>query len=127
MDVIANSLTKIRNAVTRKAVKTEVIKSGVVENILKVMKREGYISDYKNSEDNPYSYSIQLKYVKGKSSIAGLKRISKLSRRIYSTVDKLPTVYNNYGISVISTSKGVLTDKEAKALGVGGEVLCYIL
>lgn len=126
MDIIADSLTKIRNALIRKMPVVDVKKSGVVEDILNLMKREGYINDYKQSENSPYSFSISLKYVNGKSSLVGMKRVSKLSRRQYAGVDALPRVNNNYGVAVISTSKGVVTDKEACALGVGGEILCYI-
>jgi len=126
MDIIANTLTKVRNALTRKLAKVDVVKSGMVENILKVMKREGYIVDFKDSEANGFSYTVTLKYVQGKPAIQGLQRVSRLSLRVYSNAEKIPMVMNNYGVAVISTSKGVLTDKEAKALNVGGEVICTI-
>jgi small subunit ribosomal protein S8 len=126
MDVIANFLTKIKNSVSRKAAKVDVMKSGVVSDILSVMKKEGYIADYKDSNESKYSITVILKYNNGKSVISGLKRISKLSRRVYVKSDDVPSVFNNLGIAVISTSKGVLAGKEARALKVGGEVLCYI-
>ncbi len=126
MDIIANSLTKIRNAVSRKREKVDVVKSGIVGNILNVMKKEGYISDFKDSSESKFSYTVFLKRVNGKSALTGLKKISKLSRRVYVNIDSIPKVYNNLGIAVISTSKGVVTDKEARALKVGGEVICYV-
>lgn len=126
MDVIANFLAKMRNAIVRKAPKVDVMKSGIISDILNVMKKEGYIVDYKDSPDSKYSYTVTLKYLNGKSVISGLKRISKLSKRVYTKVDSVPRVFNNLGISIVSTSKGVLTDKESRALNVGGEVLCYV-
>lgn len=126
MDVIADTLTKVRNAMARKIAKVDVMKSGMNENILKVLKREGYIVEYKDSDAGAYAYTVILKYVQGKPAIQGLERVSRLSRRVYATADKIPNVQNNYGVAVISTSKGVLTDKEAKALNVGGEVICNI-
>jgi small subunit ribosomal protein S8 len=126
MDIVANTLTKIRNAAARKMPKVDVPKSGIIGDILSVMKKEGYIIDHKDSSESKYSYTVLLKYANGKSAIAGLKRVSKLSRRVYVKIDSIPRVFNNLGIAVITTSKGVLTDKEAKALGVGGEVICYI-
>lgn len=126
MDVIANFLTKIRNAMMRKMAKVDVVKSGLISEILNVLKKEGFILDYKNSTESKYSYTVFLKYSNGKSVIKGLERVSRLSRRVYVKVDSVPKVFNNLGIAIISTSKGVLTDKEAKAIGVGGEVLCNI-
>lgn len=126
MDIIADSLTKIRNALTRKLPKVDVIKSGMNENILKVMKREGYILEFKDSDVNAFSYTVVLKYVNGKPAIQGMERVSRLSRRVYAAADKIPNVKNNYGVAVVTTSKGVLTDKEAKALNVGGEIICTI-
>lgn len=126
MDVVANALTKIKNAISRKASKVDLMKSGIVMDILNVMKKEGYIFDYKDSADSKFACTVFLKYISEKSAISGLKKISKLSRRVYVSVDSIPRVYNNMGIAIISTSKGVLTDKEARALGVGGEVVCFI-
>lgn len=126
MDIIANFLTKIRNSLVRRVDRVIVAKSGIVGNILNVMKKEGYISDFKDSPDSVFKYIVFLKTMNGKPVISGLKRISKLSRRVYVNADNIPTVYNNLGISVISTSKGVLSDKEARALKIGGEVICHI-
>jgi small subunit ribosomal protein S8 len=126
MDIIGNALTKIRNALMRGHPFVDVQKTNLVEDILEIMKREGYIEDFKSSDKSKYGYTVALKYHNGKPAVDGLKRVSKLSRRLYVGKDKIPSVYNNYGIAIISTSKGVLTDKEARSLGVGGEVLCYI-
>jgi small subunit ribosomal protein S8 len=126
MDVIADFLTKIRNSLKRKVDKVEVVKSGIIGNILNVLKKEGFISDFRESADSKFRYTVFLKLSNGKPVITGLKRISKLSKRIYVKADNIPKVYNNLGIAVISTSKGVITDKEARALKIGGEVICYV-
>jgi len=126
MDIIADSITKIKNAISRKYEKVDVIKSGLMEDMLSILKREGYILDFKESPENKYAYTVFLKYVGGKPVISGFKRVSHLSRRVYTKVGVIPRVYNNLGIAIISTSKGVLTDKEARALGVGGEVICFV-
>lgn len=125
MDIIADSLTKIRNATMRSLPKTSVKKTKLIEELLKIMKREGYIENYMDSKQ-PYMVDVFLKYINGKSVIDDLKRVSKLSRRVYVGKESIPRVYNNYGIAILTTSKGVITDKEARSLGIGGEVLCYI-
>ncbi len=126
MDIIANFLTKIRNSLVRRVERVEVAKSGIIGDILNVMKKEGFISDYKDSPDSKFRFIVFLKLINGKPVINGLKRISKLSKRVYVNSDNIPKVYNNLGISIISTSKGVLADKEARALKIGGEVICNI-
>lgn len=127
MDIVADSLTKIRNAVMRKHKTVAVKKTRFIENILHIMEKEGYILGYKDAKDSPYFFEVTLKYTEsGTSAIKGMKRISKLSRRLYVNKERIPRVFNNYGTAIISTSKGVITDKEARDLGVGGEVVCYI-
>lgn len=126
MDIVADSITKIKNAISRKYEKVDIVKSGLIEDMLNILKKEGYILDFKESSDNKYAYTVFLKYVGGKSVISGFKRVSHLSRRIYTRVGAIPRVYNNLGIAIISTSKGVLTDREARVLGVGGEVICFV-
>ncbi len=127
MDNIANALTKIRNALMRKIPTVDIKKSNIVDNVLSIMKREGYITDYKQSQKNPYHFEVELKYTKdGKPVIDGIERISKGSRRVYVGKEAIRSVYNNYGIAIITTSKGVMTDKEARAIGVGGEIVCNI-
>ena len=127
MDIIADALTKIRNAGMRKHKFVEIKKTNMLESILKILQNDGYIKGYKDSKKSPYSLSVELKYTdSGKFVIEGIKKISKPSLRVYSGKKSLPRVYNNFGIAIISTSKGLLTDKEARSLGVGGEVICYI-
>lgn len=127
MDNIANALTKIRNALMRKIPTVEIKKNGIIDNLLAIMKREGYIADYKQSQKSPFHFDVELKYTKdGKPVIDGIERVSKGSRRVYVGKEEIPSVFNNYGIAIITTSKGVITDKEARALGVGGEVVCKI-
>lgn len=125
MDIIADSLTKIRNATMRGLSRTTVRKTKLIEELLKIMKREGYIENYKDSSE-AFMVDVFLKYINGKPVIDNIKRISKLSRRVYVGKDAIPSVYNNYGIAILTTSKGVITDKEARSLGIGGEVLCEI-
>lgn len=124
MDIIADSLTKIRNAGMRKLPKTTVKKTRVVQDMLKIMVREGFLVSYKDAQ--PYTIEVELKYLNDKCVIDGLQRVSRQSRRIYVGRDNLPSVFNNYGVAILTTSKGVVTDKEARSLGVGGEVLCYV-
>lgn len=126
MDIIADALVAIKNATKRKLPTVDIPKTNLIEDILKIMKREGYINDYIESKENRFKFTVSLKYYKGNSVITDIKKITKLSRRVYVNVDKIPVVMNNFGIAILSTSKGVLTDKEARALNVGGEVICYI-
>ncbi|MCX7882935.1 MAG: 30S ribosomal protein S8 [Brevinematales bacterium] len=126
MDRLADAFTKIRNAVARKHPTVNVAKSVMMGEILSILKKEGYIVDFKDADDEKFAYKVELKYVKGKSVIQGIKRVSRLSRRVYAKADALPRVFNNYGIAILTTSKGVMTDKEARSLGVGGEVICYV-
>lgn len=127
MDVIGDTLTKIRNAGMQRHATVNVKKTNLVDAILRILKNEGYILDYKDAQDDRFALTVTLKYIeKGKFVIEGIKRISRLSRRIYTGKKTIPHVFNNYGIAVLSTSKGVMTGKEARALGVGGEVLCYV-
>lgn len=126
MDLIADALTRIKNASIRKFPEVDVKKSNLIKSILEILKKEGFIENFYQSTNDKYSFTVKLKYYQKNSVINGCKRVSKLGRRIYVRKEKIPRVYNNYGIAILSTSKGILTDKEARALGVGGEVLCYI-
>jgi len=126
MDRLANAFTKIRNAVARMHATVNVSKSVMLSEVLSIFKREGYIVDFKEAEGDRYFYTVELKYVNGKSILQGIKRVSKVSRRVYVKADAIPRVYNNYGIAILTTSRGVMTDKEARNLGVGGEVICYV-
>jgi small subunit ribosomal protein S8 len=127
-DPIADMLTRIRNANMKKIKSVDVPASNVKSSIAEILFSEGYISSYEIIQDNKQSViRITLKYLeKGQKVIAGLKRISKPGLRIYAPKDKLPKVLNGLGIALISTSKGIVTDKTARELGIGGEVLAYI-
>ncbi len=127
-DPIADMLTRIRNANTNKFKTVDVpaskMKKAIAENLL----AEGYIKSFEEIEDGTQGIlRIALKYDEnGKRVIDGLKRISKPGLRIYANKDELPKVLNGLGIALISTSKGIVTDKKARELGIGGEVLAYI-
>jgi len=129
-DPIADMLTRIRNANTAKHDSVDVPSSKMKLAIAKILLDEGYIAKYEIIKDeNGFDViHIELKYGKDKNEkiITGLKRISKPGLRIYASKDELPRVLGGLGVAVISTDKGVITDKEARAAGVGGEVLCYI-
>jgi len=127
-DPIADMLTRIRNANKMRHEKVEMPASRVKTDILSVLKHEGFINDYAIVKDaNQGKIVVTLKYTSLKERvIKGLKRISKPGLRVYATVDNLPKVLNGLGIAVISTSKGIMTDREARMAQVGGEVLAYV-
>ena len=128
-DPIADMLTRIRNANKARFKSVSVHMSQINMNIAKVLKKAGYISGYDNVKDEKgYSMlKITLKYPDTKRTvITDIKRISKPGRRVYVTADSIPKVLNGYGISVLSTSSGVITDEEARELNVGGEVICNV-
>ena len=127
-DPIADMLTRIRNALTAKHEDVLVPASTVKKAIAEILLDEGYIKSYDIREDGVAKYiHIALKYGPNKQRvITGLKRISKPGLRIYARKDQLPKVLNGLGIAIISTSRGIMTDREARKQGVGGEVLAYI-
>lgn len=128
-DPIADMLTRIRNASSSKHKTVDVPSSNVKLAIAKILFEEGYIKSFEEikEENNQGIIRITLKYTeKGKKVIDGLKRISKPGLRVYASKDELPQVLNGLGIALISTSKGIMTDKAARAAGIGGEVLAYI-
>ena len=127
-DPIADMLTRIRNALTAKHEDVLVPASTVKKAIAEILLDEGYIKSYDIREDGVAKYiHIDLKYGPNKQRvITGLKRISKPGLRIYARKDQLPRVLNGLGIAIISTSRGIMTDREARKQGVGGEVLAYI-
>ena len=127
-DRIADMLTRIRNANQMKYETVEVLGSKMTEQIADILKREGFIVDYKYEKNiKGDKIIITLKYgAKKERVITGLKRISKSGLRIYAKHDEIPRVLNGLGIAIISTSKGLMTDKEARAEHLGGEVLAYI-
>ncbi len=126
-DPIADYLTRIRNAVKANKKFVEMPSSNMKVGISEILKNQKFIKDYEVIEDNKQNIlKIALQYVDGEPSIQGLKRISTPGLRKYVSKDEIPRVRNGLGIAVISTSKGLMTDKQARKEGVGGEVICYI-
>ena len=127
-DVIADMLTRIRNANSAKHESVDVPASNMKKAIAVILKEEGYIAGYQIVEDGKQGIiRITLKYGRGKQRvIQGLRRVSKPGLRIYSNCEDMPKVMNGLGIAIVSTSKGVMTDKKARELNVGGEVLAFV-
>ena len=127
-DVIADMLTRIRNANSSKHATVEIRASGVKKAIAEILLEEGYIAGYEVLDNgNQGTIRVTLKYGANKSKvIEGLKRVSKPGLRIYTSCEAMPKVMKGLGIAIISTSKGIMTDKKAKALHVGGEVLAFV-
>lgn len=127
-DPIADMLTRIRNALMVNKETVEIPSSNMKKAIADIMLAEGFVSDVKLVEDG-YNGKlvVTLKYAAKKQPVInGLKRVSKPGLRTYAGVENMPTVMNGMGVAVISTNKGIMTDKQAKAANIGGEVLCYI-
>ena len=127
-DPIADMLTRIRNAITASYNTVDIPVSKTKINIAKVLRSEGFIKNYKIITDGKHrSIRVFLKYDgQGVSVIENLKRVSRPGCRVYSKADRIPKVLNGYGVNILSTSKGVITDKQAEKMGVGGEVICSI-
>ncbi len=127
-DPIADMLTRLRNAVQAKHQEVVIPSSGVKFEIAKILKEEGYIKDVSSFKDGPRNYlKIQLKWnASKKNSISSIRRMSKPGLRRYVGKDEIPKVLNGLGVAIVSTSRGVMTDRKARELGVGGEVLCTI-
>ncbi|MFQ7291597.1 MAG: 30S ribosomal protein S8 [Monoglobales bacterium] len=127
-DPIADLLTRIRNANTSKHETVDVPASNMKKAIVEILNNEGYIKGYQVIEDGKQGViRITLKYgPKNEKVISGLKRVSKPGLRYYASADELPRVLKGLGIAIISTSKGIMTDKEARAQHIGGEVLAFV-
>lgn len=126
-DTIADFLTRIRNANMAKHQTVDIPSSNTKLGLAKLLQDEGFIKGYEVVEENGFkTIKVTLKYVNGQKAIQGLKRISKPGLRVYAEADKLPQVLNGLGVAIISTNKGILTDKQAKEQNVGGEVLAYV-
>ena len=126
-DPIADMLTRIRNANSMRYKEVEVPASKIKIEIARILKEEGFISDYKIKKNNIQDILVlYLKYSGRERVITGLKRISKPGLRVYAKADEIPTVLSGLGIAIISTSKGMMTDKDARKASLGGEVLAYI-
>ena len=122
-DPIADMLTRIRNANQNRAASCEIPVSKLKVEIAKILNNEGFIEEYKIDGN---TMTLTLKYKNKERVITGLKRISKPGLRVYAKAEELPTVLNGLGIAIISTSKGIMTDKEARANSLGGEVIAYV-
>ena len=126
-DSIADMLTRIRNAQTARHATVSVETSIMKKSIAQILLDEGYISSFEEVDNGKNKdIVITLKYVNKSKVITGLKRVSKPGRRIYAGAQDLPKVLGGLGIVIVSTSKGVMTDREARKLGIGGEVLAYV-
>lgn len=127
-DTIAEFLTRIRNAIRAGHDSLEIPNSTLKRNILEILKREGYIEDFSLMDDRKQGIiKIYLRYYGPKNcAIKGLKRESKSGRRIYLKYSEIPRVLGGFGIAIISTSKGVITDSEARKLKIGGEIICTV-
>lgn len=126
-DPIADLLTRIRNAVKANKRRLDVPYSKIKREILQILKDQNFITDFaETTQEGKSNLRIQLKYTNGTPAITGLERISTPGLRKYAPADELPRVLNGYGIAIISTSKGILTDKQARRDSVGGEILCHI-
>lgn len=128
-DPIADYLTRLRNAIKAHHRVVEIPASNIKKELTKVLYEKGYIQSYKFDDNSVQgTIKIALKYdpATKQSAIVKLERISKPGLRKYVHLDEMPRVLNGYGVAILSTSKGVITDKEAKGLNVGGEVLCYV-
>ena len=126
-DLIADVFTMIRNAVMAKNENVDIPASNTIKSILDILKRENYIDNFKLIEDKKQGIlRIYLKYMSGRPAIRNIKRISRPGLRVYVKHDKIPSVLRGRGLAIISTSKGIMTDKDAKELGSGGEVLGYV-
>jgi len=126
-DPIADFLTIIRNGVMAKKEHVDLPASVITKSILEILKKNDYIDNFKLIEDKKQGLlRVYLKYVGGESAITNLKRISKPGLRVYSRHKEIPRVLRGRGIAVISTSKGILIDEEARQQRIGGEVICYV-
>lgn len=127
VDPIADYLTRIRNAVAARHKRVDIPASNLKREISKILADQNFINGFNEISDNKQGViRINLKYTDGVSAITGLSRISKPGLRVYVPADQIPRVLNGLGIAIISTSKGLMTDKEARHQNIGGEVLCHI-
>jgi len=126
-DPLGDMLARIRNGHMRRKSQVECPASKLKESVLEVLKREGYIRDFRRGgEDGKPQLVIELKYYEGEPVIRELGRVSKPGRRVYSGVKDMPRMFGGLGVTIMSTPKGVMTDHEARAANVGGEVLCRV-
>ncbi|RDH85005.1 MAG: 30S ribosomal protein S8 [endosymbiont of Galathealinum brachiosum] len=125
-DPIADMLTRIRNGQSASKVEVTMPASNMKQSIAKVLKDEGYIKDYSVSEGAKAEMSVSLKYHDGKPVIDTIDRMSRPGLRVYKNKDELPSILNGLGIVIVSTSTGMMTDRAARAAGIGGELVCSV-
>ena len=127
-DTIADMLTTIRNGLLVQKEKVQTPFSKIKSNVLKVLTEEGYIKDYKiiNETKAIKKIEIVLSYINGHPSIKKISKVSKPGRKVYTKIKTLPSYYNGYGVTIVSTSKGIMTDKKARRSNLGGEILCQV-
>lgn len=125
-DPLSDALTRVRNAQQAKITEVKMPSSKTKVNVIRVLKEEGYIEDYSVSEDNKPELTVRLKYHQNQPVIEEIKRISRPGFRQYSSADEIPYVKAGLGVVILSTNKGVMTDRAARAAGVGGELLCSV-
>tara|TARA_Y100000590_G_scaffold455584_1_gene604527 strand:+ start:1051 stop:1449 length:399 start_codon:yes stop_codon:yes gene_type:complete len=127
-DPIGDMITRIRNAQLRALYNVKIPSSKFRIKILEVLKQEGYISNYKISADqkNKNTLIVDLKYFNGTPVIKEIKRVSKPGRRIYARADSIPKIQNGLGLAIVSTSKGIMSDNDARLKKVGGEIICRV-
>lgn len=126
-DTIADMLTRVRNAQRAEKAEVEMPASKLKAEVARVLQEEGYIKGFSRHEvDGKPVLSIQLKYYEGKPVIESLRRVSRPGLRVYKRKGDLPKIEGGYGVAIVSTSKGVMTDRAARTAGIGGEVLCYV-
>ena len=128
VDPIGDMITRLWNAQLRSLSKVEIPASKFRAKILDILKKEGYISDYKllKTKDEKNVLSVDLKYDNGLPVIKEIKRISKPGRRIYAKADSIPSIQNGLGVAIVSTSKGIMSDNDARNQNIGGEIICRV-
>ncbi len=128
VDPVGDMITRIRNAQLRTLSSVKIPASKFRAGILDILKKEGYISDYKllNDQKNKNLILVDLKYDNGTPVIKEIKRVSKPGRRIYAKANSIPSIQNGLGVAIVSTSKGIMSDNEAKNQNVGGEIICKV-
>ncbi len=126
-DPVGDLLARIRNAYLARHDQVVVPHSKLKEAVVKILVDEGYLDSYQVTGDKPkLSLELKLKYINNKPAITGIKRVSKPGRRLYAAVTDIPKTLGGYGITIVSTNKGVLTDKQARKASVGGELICQV-
>ena len=126
-DPVSDMLTRIRNAAMARHERTQIPASQLKKHIAEILKSEGFIADVRDSEEDPRNLTIVLKYGRDRTSaIDGIKRVSRPGRRVYVRHDHIPRVLSGMGVAILSTSRGVMSDKEARRQKVGGELLCEV-